>query len=133
MYLSAIVFCICSAVLSLSLGSVRLGLTDIFDGIGKQIFLFVRLPRTLACLIAGSALAVSGVITQGIFSNKLASPGIIGVNSGAGLAVTVCTALGCYGATATAVSSFIGAFVAASIIATGAKHKHCAENCECYK
>ena len=87
------------------LGSTRLTFSEIvqafthgFDSsAGARIFAFVRLPRTAASLVCGAALAVSGAVIQGVLANNLASPSIIGVNSGAGLAVTVCTALGIFG------------------------------------
>lgn len=46
----------------------------------------LRLPRALAAVLVGVALAVSGVILQGLTRNDLASPDIIGINAGAGLA-----------------------------------------------
>ncbi|MDE9500132.1 iron chelate uptake ABC transporter family permease subunit, partial [Xenorhabdus bovienii] len=45
-----------------------------------------RLPRLLLALFVGSALAVSGVLVQGIVRNPLASPDILGVNHAASLA-----------------------------------------------
>jgi len=47
----------------------------------------VRLPRILITLLAGMALALSGSILQSVTRNDLADPGIIGINSGAGVAV----------------------------------------------
>jgi iron complex transport system permease protein len=49
----------------------------------------VRLPRILITLLAGMALALSGSILQSVTRNDLADPGIIGINSGAGVAVAV--------------------------------------------
>ncbi|GGE32687.1 iron ABC transporter permease [Pullulanibacillus camelliae] len=49
----------------------------------------VRLPRILITLLAGMALAVSGAVLQGITKNDLADPGIIGINSGAGVAIAI--------------------------------------------
>lgn len=46
----------------------------------------LRLPRTLVAFAAGVGLAISGTILQGLTRNPLADPGILGVNSGAGLA-----------------------------------------------
>ena len=57
-----------------------------------RIALYARLPRTCGCIVAGAALAVSGAIIQGVLSNPLAAPNVIGVNSGAGLAAAVCCA-----------------------------------------
>lgn len=58
-----------------------------------RIVLHVRLPRTCAALLAGAALAASGAVIQTVLNNPLASPGIIGVNSGAGLAVALACAV----------------------------------------
>lgn len=46
-----------------------------------------RLPRMVIALLVGAGLSVSGTVLQGIVRNPLADPGIIGINSGAGLAV----------------------------------------------
>ena len=106
-------FAIAAAVLllstALSLGLGAASLTPV-------IFRFVRLPRTLGCLLAGAALAVSGAVIQGVLSNRLASPSIIGVNAGAGLAVTVCCAFGALSGWAIAGSAFLGALSAVLLI-----------------
>lgn len=106
-YAIAIGLLLLSAVLSLSLGAAAMT---------PVIFRFVRLPRTLGCLLAGAALAVSGAIIQTVLSNKLASPSIIGVNAGAGLAVTVCCACGVLSGWAIAGSAFFGALTAVLLI-----------------
>lgn len=49
----------------------------------------IRLPRMLVTLLAGMALALSGSVLQGVTRNELADPGIVGINAGAGLGVTV--------------------------------------------
>ena len=46
----------------------------------------LRLPRTLLAILTGAGLAAAGVVTQGVFRNPLADPGLIGVASGAALA-----------------------------------------------
>ena len=96
-----------SAGLSLGLGAASLT---------PVIFRFVRLPRTLACILSGAALAVSGAVIQGVLSNKLASPSIIGVNAGAGLAVTLCCALGQLSGWFIAGSAFLGALISVLLI-----------------
>ena len=71
-----------TAALSLSIGSVPLSpaqvlgaLTGRLTGtIPAQIVRYVRLPRTLACLAAGAALATSGAVIQGVLANPLAAP-----------------------------------------------------------
>ncbi|WP_027964974.1 FecCD family ABC transporter permease [Halalkalibacillus halophilus] len=49
----------------------------------------IRLPRMIITLLAGMALALSGAILQSLTRNDLADPGIIGINSGAGVAIAV--------------------------------------------
>lgn len=49
----------------------------------------IRLPRTAACLLCGSGLSVAGLLLQEALSNPLASPGIMGINAGAGLFVLI--------------------------------------------
>ena len=50
-----------------------------------EIVIFsVRLPRILAAIIAGAALAVSGAAYQGLFKNPMVSPDILGASAGAG-------------------------------------------------
>lgn len=57
------------------------------------ILTYIRLPRTIACLLSGGALAVAGLLLQTTLNNRLASPGIVGVNSGAGLFVILAAIL----------------------------------------
>ena len=86
-----------AALLSLCVGAVWLSPAELLSGTDTtagRIFRYARLPRTAACLLAGAGLAVSGAVIQGVLANHLASPGIIGVNAGAGLGVTICCALG---------------------------------------
>lgn len=53
----------------------------------KLILYQIRMPRTAACLLCGSGLSVAGLLLQEALSNPLASPGIMGINSGAGVFV----------------------------------------------
>lgn len=59
------------------------------DGTFKESFVLysIRLPRIVITLLAGIALAASGTILQSITRNDLADPGIIGINSGAGVGI----------------------------------------------
>lgn len=74
-----------------SLSYDRLIPTLIGNGTFKEEFVLfsVRLPRMAVTLLAGMALALSGSILQGITRNDLADPGIVGINSGAGVGVAV--------------------------------------------
>ncbi|WP_219834581.1 iron ABC transporter permease [Paenibacillus sp. R14(2021)] len=69
----------------------RLLPTILGHGTFKEEFVLIsiRLPRILITLLAGMALALSGSILQGVTRNDLADPGIIGINSGAGVGVAV--------------------------------------------
>lgn len=128
LFISGSIFVILAAVSGLALGSCSLSLSEVIsalfsgaDGINGRIVFYVRLPRTCACIVCGAALAVSGGIIQGVLSNRLASPGIIGVNSGAGLAVTLCTVFGIYGGIEYSVFAFLGALLCVAVIGIGAK------------
>ncbi|WP_311790169.1 MULTISPECIES: iron ABC transporter permease [Pantoea] len=58
-----------------------------------QIWLNIRLPRVLLAVLIGMTLAVSGAVMQGLFRNPLADPGLLGISSGAGLAVAIAISL----------------------------------------
>lgn len=60
-----------------------------FDGSLWQIWFTIRLPRVLLAVIVGGALALSGCVMQGLFRNPLADPGLLGISSGAALAVAI--------------------------------------------
>ncbi len=49
------------------------------------ILFSIRVPRVLAALLVGAALAAAGAVYQGLFRNPLVSPDILGVSAGAGL------------------------------------------------
>lgn len=72
---------------------------DVSD-MARNILENVRVPRVLAALLAGAALATSGALIQACLDNPLASPNVIGVNSGAGLAVLLAASLAPRGAVA---------------------------------
>ncbi|MEC2076187.1 iron ABC transporter permease [Metabacillus fastidiosus] len=74
-----------------SLSYDRLIPTFLGQGTFKEEFVLfsIRLPRIIITLLAGMALALSGAILQGITRNDLAEPGILGINSGAGVAVAL--------------------------------------------
>ncbi len=74
-----------------SLSYNRLFPTLLGEGTFKEEFVLfqVRLPRLLITWLAGMALALSGIILQGVTRNDLAEPGVIGINSGAGVAIAL--------------------------------------------
>ena len=74
----------------------HIGIKEIIDSIinysgSKQdlIIRTVRLPRVLLCILIGASMAISGLIMQNLTRNPLASPQILGINSGATLSVVV--------------------------------------------
>ena len=91
-----------ASVLSLSSGAAGLGVTKVVSALmgeglspSDRVVLFdIRLPRLILGLMVGAALAVSGVLLQGLFRNPLADPGIVGVSAGAGLGAIVAIVLG---------------------------------------
>ncbi|MCU9615017.1 iron ABC transporter permease [Caldibacillus lycopersici] len=83
-------------VAGISIGSGSLTVDRIIPtllgyGSFKEDFILftVRLPRILILALAGMALAVSGTILQSVTRNDLAEPGIIGINAGAGVGITI--------------------------------------------
>ncbi|WP_438444754.1 FecCD family ABC transporter permease [Gorillibacterium sp. sgz5001074] len=75
----------------------------------------VRLPRILTAILAGFGLAVAGAILQSLIRNPLASPDVIGVTKGAGLAAAAVIFLfpgsPAYALQAAAFAGAVGAFV----------------------
>ena len=85
----------------------------------RNILENVRVPRVLAALLAGAALATSGALIQACLDNPLASPNVIGVNSGAGLAVLLAASLVPGALWLTPLAAFAGALATALIIFAG--------------
>ena len=116
--ISSIILLLLSAFLSLVSGAASIPLSDLVnaalagpESVAGYVFWYSRLPRTVACIAAGFALSISGAVIQSVLANSLAAPGIIGVNSGAGFAVTLATALGAVSGWMISVSAFLGAMV----------------------
>lgn len=81
------------------------------------IVMTLRLPRALAALLVGMALAISGAILQGLTRNPLADPGIVGIEAGASLAaVSLIVLLPSIGAGWLPVAAFSGALIVALLI-----------------
>lgn len=119
----AAALCLTSVLLSLCLGAANLSLRQLWQAIlggpndvAGYIFWYSRLPRTAACLLSGAALSCAGCVLQKLLGNKLASPSTIGVNAGAGLAVTACCAAGALSGWAISLAAFGGAMVAVLMV-----------------
>ncbi|GGL20711.1 iron ABC transporter [Sphaerisporangium melleum] len=87
--------------LHLRLGDIPMSLAEVTRAVlgggtgGERLVITeLRLPRALTGILVGAALGVSGAITQAIARNPLAGPDILGVTSGAGLAVVALTVAG---------------------------------------
>lgn len=100
----SVVFLFCIALLflsiaiSITIGSVRIELGELwdivmgrisFDDPKSQILLNIRIPRIFMAVFIGANLATSGALLQGVMQNPLADPGVIGVSSGASLAAVM--------------------------------------------
>lgn len=100
--LALVAFVALASVLSLTSGAAGLGANDLWraatgEGLSPRdrVVLFdIRLPRLAMGLTVGAALAVAGVLLQGLFRNPLADPGIVGINAGAGLGAVLAIVLG---------------------------------------
>lgn len=112
-----------ASVASLAFGAVPIPPREVVaallgrgSGTTASIVLYARLPRLCGCLLAGAALACAGVIIQGVLSNPLAAPNVIGVNSGAGLATAICCALAPGAVRLTPIAAFLGALVGVLLV-----------------
>ncbi len=130
LWIIGILFLLLSVVMGLLVGAAELSPSEMFTALldsdrttaAGRILWYVRIPRVCTAAVCGSALAVSGAVIQGILSNHLASPGMIGINAGAALAVTVCAAFGILGGWQLSLFAFLGAFGTAIAVSAAAKH-----------
>jgi ABC-type Fe3+-siderophore transport system permease subunit len=111
---------IITIVIALAFGPVRLPLPDVLAGLlhpsragdVASILFTLRLPRVLAAALIGAALAVTGVLFQGMFRNPLADPFVLGTSGGAALGgavgIFLIPTLSFAGFGATAVLAFVG-------------------------
>ncbi|EER3423239.1 vitamin B12 ABC transporter permease BtuC [Escherichia coli] len=81
-------------LLSLCAGEQWISPGDWFTPRGELFVWQIRLPRTLAVLLVGAALAISGAVMQALFENPLAEPGLLGASNGAGVGLIAAVLLG---------------------------------------
>lgn len=111
-------------VLSIVLGATDTSVINVLralftDKINDQILIIreIRLPRELAALFVGAALAVSGAIMQGMTRNPLADPGLLGLTSGANMALAIVLAFSVQiSFMSTIAACFAGAAVGAGLV-----------------
>lgn len=84
------------SALSLAYGANPLSLSAVWQGLqahdnseASVIVWSLRIPRTVVGILVGAAFGVAGALIQALTRNPLADPGILGVNAGAGFAVTL--------------------------------------------
>ncbi|HEY3404326.1 MAG TPA: iron ABC transporter permease [Ohtaekwangia sp.] len=83
--------------LNISMGSVSIPFSEVIailsgnesDPIYRDIVLEFRLTKALTCILAGGSLAIAGLQMQTLFRNALAGPDVLGLTSGASLAVSL--------------------------------------------
>lgn len=110
---------------SIAVGSRSVNISDVWAALSgpaegfDQAAVAKRVPRTMLAAIAGAALAISGLVLQGITRNPLADPGILGINTGAALAVVTGIAwFGLEAPTSYIWTAIAGAAVAAAFVWT---------------
>ena len=110
-----ILLLIIAIVLSLLTGQIEMNLGKLWAGElspeQKSVLLYIRLPRTIVGVLAGSALGISGAVLQGMFANPLADPGIIGISGGAalGAVLSIVTGLSSQWVLGMSLFAFLGA------------------------
>jgi iron complex transport system permease protein len=116
-----------SCLLAPLVGTTHISLAAVFDrsrpfadNSDAQIFFIARLPRVLAAALAGSALALAGVVFQALLRNPLASPDTLGISAGASLGAILAITLGAHvsvsGVAAVPLASFTGSIGALIVV-----------------
>lgn len=121
--LLATALAVLAALLSLAVGAKAVPLLDVWNSLTHpgtsyaDAVVASRIPRTILGVLTGSALAVSGVVMQGITRNPLGDPGLLGVTVGA--AASIVTAVAFFGvgsATGDVWLALPGAFLAVTVV-----------------
>lgn len=105
---------IVSVIAALGVGAAALSPADLLDAVAgkagaetaRSILFDIRLPRILAALFVGAALAVAGTVLQASFANPLIEPSLIGISGAAGVgAIALAGLLGSTSGTVDAVGA----------------------------
>lgn len=103
---------------SINIGSLKVGFGELLSGLfvkyNKDVATIydLRFPRIIISMLAGAAIAVSGVLFQAVLKNPLADPGIIGISSGASFIAVIITAFAPTLYFFTPIAAFAGGVVA---------------------
>lgn len=112
-------------VAAASIGSVNIPFSAIVSGAlndqQEAVLFSIRFPRVVLAAIVGAALAVSGAALQGLFRNPLADPSLIGILSGAALAVAAVIVFagpsqGVFGIYRLSIAAFAGGLITSLLI-----------------
>lgn len=115
-------------VVNVIAGSVNMSMSDIlavFSGTGESlhsdIILQMRIPRALAAIILGGALALAGYLLQTFFHNPIAGPFVLGISSGAKLIIAICMVFALQAgikmsSTLMIIAAFLGAMMAMGFV-----------------
>ncbi|WP_306643132.1 FecCD family ABC transporter permease [Sanyastnella coralliicola] len=121
-WLFPILLAITFFLLEVMFGSVRLPLGEVISALFGQkvsettrlIVVESRLPRAITASLAGSGLAICGLLMQRFFQNPLAGPSVLGITSGASLGVALVVLL--TGGALAAIGIVLGAFFGSMVI-----------------
>ena len=122
-YIIPILILIAIAAFALLAGNSAISTQDIISVLagkgtpGQRLILFqLRLPRIAAAMGCGAALSVAGYLLQGSLDNRIVSPGILGINNGAGLFVLLSALLFPFRAESKCLMAFLGALLVTVLI-----------------
>lgn len=129
LYLAGLlILLIASVLLSLSVGEMNIGITDIFrilqqgnESMEYTILSQIRFPRVLLGIAVGGALSLSGILLQGVYRNPLVEPYTLGISGGASLGVAIAIVFGLHqlvGSFVLPLAGFTGAFLIIFLVYT---------------
>src|SRR6185312_14388536 len=101
-----LVLMLVTMVASIRFGAIDFSLHDMLGAVSgklhgstdltldQRIFMQLRLPRAVLCILVGAALGVGGTLMQALFRNPIVEPGLVGTSSGAALGSALYFVLG---------------------------------------
>lgn len=97
LFIILILLAVSAFALNIFTGSASVSISEAFDTIflkkenntAYNILMKIRIPRTMAAMLLGGALALSGYLLQTLFHNPIAGPFVLGISSGAKLIVSL--------------------------------------------
>lgn len=97
---------IVTALFSIRYGAVSISIDEMVSALrnyfsapdsmslNERIFMEIRLPRGILCMLVGASLAVGGTLMQALFRNPIVEPGLVGTSSGAAFGAALYFVLG---------------------------------------